>query len=40
MGIEIREIAYTKEFLEYFEQLPDNIQEKYDYVFSIPQIRN
>lgn len=35
MGIEIREIAYTKEFLEYFEQLPDNIQEKYDYVFSI-----
>lgn len=35
MGIEIREIAYTKEFLEYFEQLPANIQEKYDYVFSI-----
>ena len=35
MGIEIREIAHTKEFLEYFEQLPDNIQEKYDYVFSI-----
>lgn len=30
-----REIAYTKEFLEYFEQLPANIQEKYDYVFSI-----
>lgn len=35
MGIEIREIAYTKEFLEYFEQLPANIQEKYDYVFCI-----
>lgn len=35
MGIEIREIAYTNEFLEYFEQLPANIQEKYDYVFCI-----
>jgi hypothetical protein len=31
----IREATYTKEFEEYYRQLPEKIKEKYDYVFEI-----
>ncbi len=35
MEPEIRKIAYTREFIEAFEKLSKDVQEKYDYVFGI-----
>ena len=35
MEQELRKVAYTKEFIEAFRLLPDDVQEKYDYVFQI-----
>ena len=35
MNERIREATYTKEFEEYYRQLPEKIKEKYDYVFEI-----
>ncbi len=31
----IRSATYTKEFIEYYETLPQKVKEKYDYVFEI-----
>ncbi len=31
----IREATYTKEFEEYYLNLPEKVREKYDYVFEI-----
>lgn len=35
MNKRIREATYTKEFDEYYQNLPQKIREKYDYVFEI-----
>jgi hypothetical protein len=32
---ELRKVAYTPEFIEAFMLLPEDVQEKYDYVFQI-----
>ena len=35
MEQEFRKVAYTKEFIEAFQLLPEDVQEKYYYVFQI-----
>ena len=35
MNERIREATYTKEFDEYYQNLPQKIKDKYDYVFEI-----
>lgn len=35
MNKRIREATYTKEFDEYYQNLPQKVREKYDYVFEI-----
>lgn len=35
MEQELRKVAYTKDFIEAFQLLPEDVKEKYDYVFQI-----